>query len=151
MPEHFITQQGLDELKKELETLKKKRADIAQMIEEAKQLGDLSENASYAEALDAQAFNEGRIAELEGLIRDASIISKQFTETAELGTTVDVEMESGEKKTFTLVGPQETDPASGKISNESPVGRVLLGKRAGEWAEAKTPKGITRYKITAIR
>jgi len=149
--EHFITQQGLEDLKTELVELKKKRMDIARMIEEAKQLGDLSENASYTEALDAQSFNEGRIAELEELIRGASIISKQFTETVELGAAVEAQLEGGEKKTFTIVGPHEADPGEGRISNESPVGKAFLGKHKNESVEVKTPKGITKYKILSIK
>ena len=148
---HFITQQGFDDLKKELVELKKKRKEIAHMIEEAKQLGDLSENASYTEALESQSFNEGKISELEELIRNASIISKQFTETVELGAVVEVQGSDGTSKTFTIVGSQEADPANGRISNESPVGRALLGQRKSDKVEVKTPKGIVQYTIIGIR
>ena len=147
---HFVTQEGLDKLKSELKGLLKKRTEIARMIEEAKQLGDLSENASYTEALDAQSFNEGRIAELEELIRNASIISKQFTETVELGATVEAQGDEG-VKSFTIVGSQEADPAQGRISNESPVGRMFLGHHKNDIVEAKTPKGMVRYKILSIK
>ena len=149
--EHFITQEGLDNLKEELQELKLKRLEIAKSIEEAKQLGDLSENASYTEALDAQSFNEGRIAELGELIRNASIISKQFTETVELGATVESETEDGRRKTLTIVGSQEADPALGKISNESPVGKAFLGHHKNDVVEVKTPKGVMKYRIVGIR
>ena len=148
--EHFITQEGLDKLHSELKELRKKRQEIARMIEEAKQLGDLSENASYTEALDAQSFNEGRIAELEELIRNASIISKQFTETVEMGATIEVEID-GKARTFTVVGSQEADPAQGRISNESPAGKAFLGHHKNDIVEVKTPKGMVQYTIKSIR
>ena len=147
---NFVTEEGLRGLKSELEELKKKRTEIASAIEEARPLGDLSENASYDNAREAQAFNEGRIAELEELVRTASIISKLTTETVELGATIDVEGSAG-TRTFTIVGSEEADPATGRISNESPLGRVFLGRRKGDTVEAKTPKGMAQYKITAIR
>lgn len=149
--QHYVTLQGLDDLKAELEELKKKRLEIAKSIEEAKQLGDLSENASYTEALDSQSFNEGRIAEVEELIRNASIISKQFTETVELGATVEAEADDGSRKTLTIVGSQEANPGEGRISNESPVGKAFLGKHKNETAEVKTPKGMVKYKIVSIK
>jgi len=149
--QHFVTPQGLDDLKEELIELKKKRQEIAKSIEEAKQLGDLSENASYTEALDSQSFNEGRIAEVEELIRNAAIISKQFTETVELGATVEAEGEDGSKKTLTIVGSQEADPGQGKISNESPVGKAFLGHHKNDRVEVKTPKGMVAYKIVSIK
>jgi transcription elongation factor GreA len=149
MPQ-FISQQGLEKLKEELESLKKKRFEIARAIEEAKQLGDLSENASYTEALDAQSFNEGRISELEDFIRNASIISKQITESVELGATVEAEDESGSKRTFTIVGSQEANPAEGRISNDSPVGKAFMGKHKGDAIEVKTPKGAIKYKVVTI-
>ncbi|MDO8558534.1 MAG: transcription elongation factor GreA [bacterium] len=148
--EHFVTQEGLEKLKNELRELVKKRQEIARMIEEAKQLGDLSENASYTEALDSQSFNEGKIAEVEELIRNASIISKQFTETVELGATIEVEGDNG-VKTFTIVGSQESEPAKGRISNESPAGKAFLGHHKNDTVEVKTPKGMVTYKILSIR
>lgn len=149
--QHYVTPQGLDDLKGELEKLKRKRQEIAKSIEEAKQLGDLSENASYTEALDSQSFNEGRIAEVEELIRNASIISKQFTETVELGASVEAETDAGERKTFTIVGSQEANPGKGKISNESPVGKAFLGRHKNETVEVKTPKGMVIYKVVSIK
>jgi len=147
---NFVTEEGLQNLKNELEELKKKRAEIAAAIEEARQLGDLSENASYDNAREAQAFNEGRIAELEELVRTASIISKLTTETVELGATIEVEGNGG-SRTFTIVGSEEADPGEGRISNESPLGRAFLGRRKGEAVEAKTPKGMVQYKVMVIR
>ena len=147
---NFVTEEGLQNLKNELEELKKKRAEIAAAIEEARQLGDLSENASYDNAREVQAFNEGRIAELEELVRTASIISKLTTETVELGATIEVEGNGG-SRTFTIVGSEEADPGEGRISNESPLGRAFLGRRKGEAVEAKTPKGMVQYKVMVIR
>lgn len=147
---NFVTEEGLQNLKTELEELKKKRTEIATAIEEARQLGDLSENASYDNAREAQAFNEGRIAELEELVRTASIISKFTTETVELGATIDVEG-NGATRTFTIVGSEEADPGEGRISNESPLGRAFLGRRKGDAVEVKTPKGMVQYKITMVR
>ena len=148
---NFVTEEGLQKLKDELEELRVKRLEIAKSIEEAKQLGDLSENASYTEALEAQSFNEGRIAELEELIRSASIINKQFTETIELGATIEVEIQGGDRHTYAIVGSQEANPAEGRISNESPIGRSLLGHRKGDTVSVKTPKGQVEYKILSIR
>src|SRR3989344_864890 len=147
---NFVTEEGLQNLKNELEELKKKRAEIAAAIEEARQLGDLSENASYDNAREMQAFNEGRIAELEELVRTASIISKHITETVELGVTIDIENELG-KRTYTIVGSEEADPDAGRISNASPLGRAFLGRRKGDAVDVKTPKGVVQYKILAIR
>ncbi|MDP3963581.1 MAG: transcription elongation factor GreA [bacterium] len=152
MPQtHFVTEEGLQKLKEEFEQLKIRRLEIAKSIEEAKQLGDLSENASYTEALEAQSFNEGRIVELEDLIRNASIIEKQFTETVELGTTVEVEVNGGDRRSYAIVGSQEANPAEGRISNESPIGRALLGKRKGDAIDVKTPKGMMGYKVVSIK
>ena len=148
--EKFITEEGLQKLKDELKTLKKRREEIVHNIEEAKQLGDLSENASYSEAREAQSFNEGRMAELEDLIRNASIISKQFTETVELGATIEVQSEL-EAKTLTIVGSEEANPEGGRVSHESPMGKAFPGYRKGDVVEVKTPKGVVRYTIVSIR
>ncbi len=148
---NYISQEGLDKLKEELDELKKKRYEISKRIEEAKSLGDLSENHEYHEAREAQSFNEGRLKELEEAIRDAEIITDQKTKSdiVDLGSKITVK-NGGQEKHFIVVGSQEADPASGKISNESPIGRAFLGKKAGEKVEVETPGGKTEYKIISV-
>ncbi len=149
---YYVSEEGLQELKKELEYLRNvKRREIAERIKEAKALGDLSENAEYQEAKEAQAENEGRIAELEDLLRRAVVIKKRGgLERVWIGSTVDVK--SGKKyRTFTIVGSEESDPDKGFISNESPLGQAFLGKKVGEEVEVETPAGKVKYKILSIR
>lgn len=153
----YISAQDLEAFKKELQELRTtKRQEIAERIEEAKSLGDLSENAEYLEAREAQAFNEGRIRELEELVKNAAIIdenkNKAGTRTAvEVGDTVEVKNEKGEKISYTIVGSNGADPAQNKISNESPLGRAFLFRIPGEEVEAVTPMGKIKYKILAIK
>ena len=148
----YLTQEKYDEFKEELEQLKTvKRKEVAENLEYAKALGDLSENAEYQEAKEAQAANEGRIAELEDLLRRAVIIKKRDgLERVWIGATIEVTSQS-QRRTFTIVGSEEADPEKGFISNESPLGKAFLGKKIGEEAEVETPKGKVRYKIVAIR
>jgi transcription elongation factor GreA len=149
---HYISEEGLRELKNELEALRTvKRREIAERIKEAKALGDLSENAEYQEAKEAQAANEGRIAELEDLLRRAVVIKKRDgLERVWIGSTVEVK--SGiRRRTFTIVGSEEADPDKGFISNESPLGQAFLGKKIDEEVEVETPAGKIKYKILAIR
>lgn len=152
----YVSAEGLKKLKKELNERKiEKRKEIAQRIEEAKALGDLSENAEYSSAKEVQAFNEGRILELEEIIRDAAIIcDSDGRKGARVGSKIEAKMVEGPnkgcKKIFTIVGFQESDPANGKISNESPLGQALLDKEVGDNVEISTPKGKVKYKITKI-
>ncbi|MBI1975013.1 MAG: transcription elongation factor GreA [Parcubacteria group bacterium] len=148
---YYISEAALKELKDELETLRlTKRHEIAERLKEAKAMGDLSENAEYQEAKEAQAFNEGRITELEDLIRRAVVIKKRAaSEMVLVGSTVEVR-DGVKRRKFTIVGPEEADPAKGIISNESPLGAALLGKRVREEAIVDTPGGVHRYRITAI-
>jgi len=140
----------LEQHKKELEDLKLKRQEIAQRIEEAKALGDLSENQEYASAREAQAFNEGKILELEQLLRDAIVIDKpRKSSIVHIGSSVEVRA-NGKAQSFTIVGSEEADPASGKISNESPLGKALLEHKVGDAIEVETPAGKIVYKIAAI-
>lgn len=147
----YISGEGLEKLKQELETLKTaKRHEIAQRLEEAKRLGDLSENAEYAEAREEQEFNERRIAELEEFIKKSVVISKtEGKEEIQIGSTFIVKS-SGKEQKLTIVGSEESDPSSGKISNESPLGRALLGKKANDEVKIRTPKGEMKYKIEKI-
>ena len=149
---YYVSEEGRAELEQELERLRTgKRREIAERIKEAKSLGDLSENAEYQEAKEAQAANEGRIAELEDLIRRAVVIKKRGgLERVWIGSTVDVK--SGMKsRTFTIVGSEESDPDKGFISNESPLGQAFLGKKVNDEVEVETPAGKIKYNILAIR
>ncbi|MDO8599026.1 MAG: transcription elongation factor GreA [bacterium] len=147
----YLTPEGLEKLKEELRQLKFfRRKEIADKIERAKELGDLSENAEYQEAKDEQAFTEGRIIELETLLNTATIISAPSgTKQVEIGNTVTVR-QNGDERVFAIVGANEADPANGKISNESPLGRSLIGKRAGEEFEVVVPKGKMTYRVKEI-
>ncbi|MBI4118816.1 MAG: transcription elongation factor GreA [Parcubacteria group bacterium] len=157
MPTKYISQEDLEKFKTELQELKTvKRQGIAERIEEAKSLGDLSENAEYIEAREAQAFNEGRIRELEELVKNAVIIDENKQKTGarvvvEVGDTIEVKNEKGEKMVFTIVGSNGTDPSQNKISNESPLGRAFLSRIPGEDVEVATPLGRVKYKILAIK
>lgn len=146
----YISKEGLEKLKKELENSKTmKRLEIARRIEETKKLGDLSENAEYQEAREAQDLNERRIAELEEIIRQAIIIEAKKTDYVAIGSTIEVESDN-QKQTFIIVGSTESQPQFGKISNESPLGRSFLNKKVGEEVEVKTPRGLVKYKILSI-
>lgn len=147
----YITLQKLKELKNELEELKRKRYEISARILEAKDKGDLAENAEYADAKESQAFNEGRIQELEQAIRGAILISKKSKcDVVEVGCRVVAKNKQGVKE-FTIVGSEEVDPLKGKISNESPLGRAFLGKKKGDEVIVQTPKGKVHYKIMQIK
>ena len=153
----YISQGDLEAFKKELHELKTvKRHEIAERIEEAKSLGDLSENAEYLESREAQAFNEGRIRELEELVKTAVIIDENKNKAGarvaiEVGDTIEVKNEKGDKITYTIVGSNGADPTQNKISNESPLGKAFLFRLPGEDVEAVTPMGKLKYKILAIK
>ncbi|TSC53052.1 MAG: transcription elongation factor GreA [Parcubacteria group bacterium LiPW_72] len=151
MTKKYITAEGLKKLKEKLEFIKTvKRREIANRIKVAKELGDLSENAEYQDAKDEQAFNEGKIIEIENTIKNAVIIDKNGQRNiVEVGNSVKVENNASEKE-FTIVGSNEADPPSGKISNESPTGQALLGKKKGDTVEVETPGGKIEYKILEI-
>lgn len=146
----YISQEGLEQLKAELAELKQKRQDIARRLEDAKALGDLSENAEYQEAREDQAFNEGKIVELEQVVKDAVVIDKnQKRDIVRIGATVKVKSDNG-SQTFNIVGSEEANPIEGRISNESPLGKSFLGKKIGETLEVETPRGKMKYKIMGI-
>lgn len=150
--QQYFSPEGLEKLKKELEERKAEiRVEITRKILAAKELGDLSENAEYAEAKEMQSFNEGRIAELEDMIKNAVIINPhQKLEVVVVGSTVRVKsVEHGEQK-FTIVGAAESDPLQGFISNESPLGTAFIGHKKTEEIEVKTPGGMVKYKILEI-
>ena len=149
--EVLLTQEGYDNLEKELEFLTtEKRAEIAERIKVALGFGDLSENSEYDEAKNAQAANETKIAELENKLRYAKIIdeSEIDTKTVQVGNTVKVlDMEFNEEELYTIVGSTEVDLAQNKISNESPIGSALMGAKKGQIIEAQAPSGVIKYKI----
>ncbi len=153
--EVILTQEGYDNLEKELNYLRtEKRAEIADRIKVALGFGDLSENSEYDEAKNAQAENEMRIAELENKVRYAKIIDEKDidTETVQIGNIVKVlDMEFDEKIEYTIVGSTEVDLAENKISNESPLGKALLGAKKNNVVEVEAPAGMMKYKILSIK
>jgi len=148
----YISSEGLEKHKQELEGLKLKRQEIARRLEEAKALGDLAENVEYSAAKEEQAFNEGKIVELEQLLREAVVISEKNKkyDSVQIGCSVQLKF-NGKEKIFTIVGSEEADPANGKISNESPLGKAFLGRKIGELVEIETPGGKVNYKIIEIK
>jgi transcription elongation factor GreA len=152
--ELVLTAEGLAKLEAELEELKTvHRRDVNERIRHAKEFGDLSENAEYEDAKQEQAFVEGRILKVEQMIRNHRIIdaSEYDQNEVHLGATVKVkEMKSGTSHEFSIVGSTEADPVSGRLSNESPLGGALIGKKKGETVEVTTPRGVVTYKIEAI-
>lgn len=144
-----ITEVGKKELEEELATLKGRRGEIADKIAEARDYGDLSENADYDTAREDQALVETRIAEIEDILLNAEIIKVKSGSTIGVGSTVELKS-AGKTVTYTLVGPVEADPLEGKISNESPIGIALMGKKVGENASITTPKGEVVYEIVRI-
>ena len=153
--EVILTQEGFDKLEKELEYLRtEKRTEIAERIKVALGFGDLSENSEYDEAKNAQAENENKIAELENKIRHAKIIdeSEIDTKTVQIGNTVKLyDLEFDEEVEYTIVGSTEVNIAENKISNESPLGKALIGAKKGSTVEVKAPDGNIEYKILSIK
>lgn len=152
--ETFVTEEGLQKLKDELDYLiTEKRKEVVERIKTARSFGDLSENSEYDAAKDEQAFVEGRIVQLEKMIRNAQIIdsSKDTGDTVSIGKTVVIqEQPDGEHEEYTIVGSTESDPLQGKISNDSPMAQSLLGKRVGDEVQVHTPVGDITMKIIEI-
>lgn len=151
MPEQIITQEGYNKLKEEHDFLVTvRRKEIAERIERAKELGDLSENAEYSEAKDAQALNEGRIIELAATLKNVTIVNKiSDSDHVMMGSKVTAELD-GKKREFTIVSFNEADPLNGMISNESPLGLAFIGKKKGDLVKVETPRGIMNYKISKV-
>lgn len=144
-----ITNDGKKELEKELELLKSRRGEVADKIANARDFGDLSENAEYDAAREEQGLLETRISEIEEILNNAEIIKASRKKTIDLGSRV--ELKTGNKSVnYTIVGPVEADPIEGKISNESPIGMALYGKKVGDSAVISTPKGNITYKISQV-
>lgn len=146
-----LTPAGKTELEKELEELKSQRSDIAQKIADARDYGDLSENAEWDAARAEQGQLETRISEIEEILQNASIITNTKTSAVAVGATVVLKSDKGKNVTYTLVGSVEADPLAGKISDESPIGQALLGKKVSENVTIKTPRGEVMYAVEAIK
>ena len=153
--EVILTKEGFNKLEEELNFLKtEKRTEIAERIKVARGFGDLSENSEYDEAKSAQRENEEQIAELEAKIRNAKIIdeSEIDTKTVQIGNLVKLlDIEFDEEVEYTIVGSTEVDLAQNKISNESPIGKALLGRKKGETVDVDAPQGVIKFKILAIK
>jgi transcription elongation factor GreA len=147
---NIITAEGLEKLKQELENIKAKLKEVAVRIKDAKDLGDLSENAEYHEAKNEQSFLYGKELTIEEKIRNAQVIGGKYcSETVEAGGTVEVENE-GDKLKYKIVGSTESDPMNGLISISSPIGSALSGHKKGDVITVNTPAGKTEYKILKI-
>lgn len=151
MNEQIISQEGYDKLQAELTLLTTvRRKEIAERIERAKELGDLSENAEYSEAKDAQAMNEGRILELTNTLKNVTIVQRNSASNeVAMGSRVTVKV-NGNEKEYLIVSFNEADPINGKISNESPLGVAFLHHQKGDEVIVETPKGKVNYKIVKV-
>ena len=149
---NYLTPEGEAKLKAELEDLKgPKREELSLRLRSAIQMGDLSENADYHKAKEDQGFLEGRIQELEAILRNSVIIEKTSSQgLVTIGATITIQEKDFDPETYHLVGAAEADPQNGKISHESPIGRALMDKKVGDIAEAETPGGKLKFKILKI-
>lgn len=149
----FLTPQGRKKIEEELKHLRNvKRPQVVERIREAKEEGEVLENAEYDDAKNEQAFVEGRIAELEALLANSVLIKKQRAlDVVDLGSRVSVLEDGREKVTYEIVGSAEVDPKTGRISNESPLGQALLGHREGDEVTVRTPGGPVRVKVLKVQ
>ena len=147
----YLTPEGAEKLRAELKELTgPRREELAQRLRSAIQMGDLSENADYHKAKEDQAFLEGRIQEIEAVLRTAVIVEKTSSDIVNVGSTVTVQEDNFDPETYYVVGAKEADPRKGKISNESPIGRALMDHKVGDVVEAETPGGKVRFKILKV-
>jgi transcription elongation factor GreA len=149
----YLTAEGKQKLEEELELLKTtRRKELAERLNFAIKQGDLSENADYIAAKEEQAFLEGRIRTIEGMLRHVELITDQIGGEVRIGSHITVQEVGGEddEEAYTIVGAAEANPLQGKISNESPLGKALLGKRLGEQVQIEAPAGKITYKIVGI-
>jgi transcription elongation factor GreA len=151
--EWFLTPEGAAKLRAELDELRGPRREaMARRLRHAVQQGDLAENADYIAAKEEQGFLEGRILELETVLREAIVVSQDRPgDEVAIGSTVVVAFDGGATETYTVVGIKEANPRQGKISHESPIGLALMGKRVGDTAVARTPAGDMELRILEIR
>lgn len=150
--EIYLTSQGLEEMKKELEYLKmERRPEVIEQLKEARALGDLSENAEYDAARSAQAEVEQKITELEVMIENAVVISDVATDKVSIGNTIKIKyVDDDESEEYTIVGSKEADPFSNKISNESPIAKAVLNRKVGEKVSVDSPNGKYDIEILEI-
>lgn len=147
----YLTPEGAAKLRAELTELTgPRREELSKRLRAAIQMGDLSENADYHKAKEDQAFLEGRIQEIEAVLRTAVIVEKTHSDVVTVGSHVTVQEEGSDPETYYLVGAKEADPRHGKISNESPIGSALMDHKAGDVVEADTPGGKLKFKILKI-
>lgn len=147
----YLTPEGEKKLRAELAELTgPRREELAKRLRSAIQMGDLSENADYHKAKEDQAFLEGRIQEIEAVLRTAVIVEKTRSDVVMVGCKVTVQEDNFEPEVYDLVGAKEADPRQGKISNESPIGRALMDHKVGDVVEAETPSGKIRFEILKI-
>ena len=155
MPSNFLTKEGFEKLQDELEHLRTtKRQEVAARLHEAMEGGELIENAEYEAAKNEQAFVEGRIQELEMLLATARIIEengKDKNGAVQVGSKVTIKEEGYESETYSIVGAAEANPREGKISNESPIGKAIIGHRAGETVQVETPDGTYKVRIVKVQ
>lgn len=145
-----LTQAGIDELQSELAALRIKRAETAEAIKVARELGDLAENAEYQSARQEQERNDGRIDEIEHILANVEVIKGGKGKSVGLGSTVTLKQAKGKELVLQVVGTIEADPLAKKISDESPIGKALLGKKEGDDVEIVTPADTTTYRIHSI-
>lgn len=147
---HYMSKESLELLKEEREKIKNSTIpEIAKRIDEAKQQGDLSENAEYTQAREDMSWAQGRLLEVEQLINNAHLIVAKHSDKVSIGSSITVKA-NGQKKQYTIVGPQEVNPAKGLISNESPLGEAFIGHKVGDKIEVKVPSGFTTFEIVEI-
>lgn len=151
----FLTAEGLKRLEQELDELKTvKRREVAERIKQALAFGDISENSEYDEAKNEQAFIEGRIVTLENMLKNVRVIDDEdiTTDRVSIGSTVKIlDIEFDEILEYTIVGSAEADPGQNKISNESPVGKALIGQQIGDIVDVNVPDGVIKFKILEIK
>lgn len=148
---NYLTPEGEAKLMAELEELKgPRREELAQRLRSAIQMGDLSENADYHKAKEDQGFLEGRIQEIEAILRNTILIEKSHSDSVSIGSFVTIQEEGFDPETYHIVGPTEADPRKGRISHESPIGIALMNKKVGQIAEADAPGGKIKFKIIKV-
>ncbi len=147
----YLTREGLQKLQDEYDQLVNfRRKEVAEKLQKARELGDITENAAYDAARDEQAFVEGRIEELEAILKKVEVVEEEKAGVVSVGSRVRVHLDGNEQE-FQIVGAPEADPAAGKISHESPLGRALLGKKVGEKVEIDAPAGKLTYHVLEIK
>lgn len=146
-----LTQDGIDELKQELDKLVALRPEITEKIKSAREMGDLSENAEYASARTEQEKNEARITEIEFILKNVALIkTPKVANVVHLGSMVKLKGKKGQETQYKIVGTVEADPLEGKISDESPIGKALMGKKVGDEVEISTPSEIAIFTVASI-